>query len=193
MTGKQHTAICKGSRFHWGVLKEHAASSCRVDMNVNIKTKQHIPPLASTGQIARYLRPPHPEYLQLFKRKVLNERVFCTQGARPDSGWWPQRWTVLSIDRVYARGILVVLTRKRPRKTINTKYFGLLHQPVKWLGNGNSILRKEKFLRYKILPAFENHSSPIKKLLETLPATCKAAGVRNLPQILQWGLQCTEL
>jgi len=174
-------------------LKEHATSSCGVDMNVNIKTKWHIPLLASTDQITRYLRPPQPEYLQLFKHKVLNERVFCTQGAGPDSGWWPKRWTVLSTDRVFARGILVVLTRKRPCKTINTKYFGLLHQPVKWLGNGNSNLRKERFLRYKIPPAVENHSSPIKMLLETLPATCKAAEVRNLPQILQWGPQCTEL
>jgi len=62
-------------------VKEHAASSCRVDMNVNIKTKRHVPLLASTDQITHYLRPPHPEYLQLFEHKVLNERVFCTQGA----------------------------------------------------------------------------------------------------------------
>lgn len=68
-------------------MKEHAASGCRVDMNVNIKTKWHFPLLAQTNQITRYLRPPHPECLQLFEHKALNERVFCTQGAGPDSGW----------------------------------------------------------------------------------------------------------
>lgn len=62
-------------------MKEHAASSCTVDMNINIKTKRRVPLLASTDQITRYLRPPHPAYLPLFEHKVLNERVFCTQGA----------------------------------------------------------------------------------------------------------------
>lgn len=70
-------------------MKEHAVFSCKADMDVNIKTNRYVPLLTSTDQITRYLRPPHPEYLQLFEHKVLNERVFCTQGAGPDSGWWP--------------------------------------------------------------------------------------------------------
>jgi hypothetical protein len=37
LTEKQHTSVRVG--FNRGAVEEHAASSCRVDMNVNIKTK----------------------------------------------------------------------------------------------------------------------------------------------------------
>jgi hypothetical protein len=117
--------------------------------------------------------------------------TFRKQGAKwprilcPRSRIWLRMMTPKtgSIERVFATGILVVLTRIWPCKTINRKYFRLLHQQVKWLGDGNSILRRDGFLRYKILPAAKNHWCP--RVPETLYTTCKAAGKRNLPLILQ--------
>lgn len=71
--------VCKSYGFHGGIVEEHAAYSCRVDMNVNMKTK------ASADQTTRYLRTPHPETCSTFSTVYRTQATGITSTARQPS------------------------------------------------------------------------------------------------------------